>query len=265
MKKTLFNITKMDCSSEEQLIRMKLESLANIQQLDFDIQNRNLTVFHSGDATAINEALQELNLNTSLVATSESEPTELPVQDHSAERKLLWYVLFINFGLFAVEIVAGFIADSMGLVADSLDMLADSLVYALSLYAVGRLATTKKRIAGISGYLQIVLALFGIIETVRRFLGFEDVPEFQVMIGISLLALIGNWLSLYLLQRSKSDEAHMQASMIFTSNDILVNIGVIVAGILVYFTNSKIPDLAVGAIVFLIVARGAFRILKLSK
>lgn len=265
MKKTVFNITKMDCSSEEQLIRMKLESLTNIQQLDFDIQNRSLTAFHTGDATAINEALQELNLNTSLVGTSESEPTELPVQDHRAERKLLWYVLFINFGLFAVEIVAGFIADSMGLVADSLDMLADSLVYALSLYAVGKLAKTKKRIAGISGYLQIVLAVFGVAETLRRFLGFEEVPEFQVMIGISLLALIGNWLSLYLLQRSKSEEAHMQASMIFTSNDILVNTGVIVAGVIVYFTNSKIPDLVVGAIVFLIVARGAFRILKLSK
>lgn len=265
MKKTVFNITKMDCSSEEQLIRMKLESLTSIQQLDFDIPNRSLTVFHSGDANAINEALQELNLNTSLVGTSESEPAELPVQDHSAERKLLWYVLFINFGLFAVEIVAGFIADSMGLVADSLDMLADSLVYGLSLYAVGKLATTKKRIAGISGYLQIFLAVFGLVETIRRFIGFEEVPEFQVMIIISLFALIGNWLSLYLLQRSKSDEAHMQASMIFTSNDILVNIGVIVAGVLVFFTNSKIPDLAVGAIVFLIVARGAFRILKLAK
>lgn len=265
MKKTLFNITKMDCSSEEQLIRMKLENLPSIHQLDFDIPNRSLTVFHSADENVINEALHDLNLNTRLVSTSDAEPIELQVQDHHAERKLLWYVLFINFGLFAVEIVAGFIADSMGLVADSLDMLADSLVYGLSLYAVGRLATTKKRIAGISGYLQIALAVFGLIETVRRFLGFEDVPEFQLMIGISLLALIGNWLSLYLLQRSKSDEAHMQASVIFTSNDVLVNIGVVIAGVVVYFTNSKIPDLVVGAIIFLIVARGAFRILKLSK
>lgn len=265
MKKTLFNITKMDCSSEEQLIRMKLESLSSIQQLDFDIPNRSLTVFHSGEADVINEALQDLKLNASLVSTSESEPIELPVHNFSAERKLLWYVLIINFGLFAIEIIAGFVADSMGLVADSLDMLADSLVYSLSLYAVGKLATTKKRIAGISGYLQIILAIFGLIETIRRFIGFEEVPEFQMMIGISILALIGNWLSLYLLQRSKSEEAHMQASMIFTSNDILVNIGVIIAGALVYFTNSKFPDLAVGAIVFLIVAQGAFRILKLAK
>lgn len=265
MKKTVFNITKMDCSSEEQLIRMKLEGVAGIQRLDFDLSNRRLNVFHSGSIDPINMAIQELNLNATLVSTQESESIEMVQQDHEEERKLLWYVLLINFSLFVVEIVAGFIANSMGLLADSLDMLADSFVYALSLYAVGRIASTKKRIAIISGYFQIILAVFGIIETVRRFLGAEAVPGFQAMIGFSLLALIGNWLSLYILQRSKSDDAHMQASVIFTSNDVLVNIGVIIAGILVYFTESKIPDLFVGAIVFVIVARGAFRILKLSK
>jgi Co/Zn/Cd efflux system component len=57
----------------------------------------------------------------------------------------------------------------------------------------------------------------------------------------------------------------MQASMIFTSNDVIVNIGVIIAGALVYFTQSKYPDLIVGAIVFLLVAKGSVRILKLSK
>lgn len=55
----------------------------------------------------------------------------------------------------------------------------------------------------------------------------------------------------------------MRASQIFTSNDIIVNIEVIVAGILVYATNSKFPDLIVGIVVFVIVAKGAYKILKL--
>ena len=57
----------------------------------------------------------------------------------------------------------------------------------------------------------------------------------------------------------------MQASAIFTSNDIVINIGVIVAGALVYFTESKYPDLIIGLIIFGIVSKGAFRILKLGK
>jgi Co/Zn/Cd efflux system component len=85
------------------------------------------------------------------------------------------------------------------------------------------------------------------------------------MIIISLLALAGNAICLYLLQKSKSQEAHMQASMIFTSTDVIVNLGVIAAGVMVYLTSSKLPDLIVGAIVFTGVGRGAYRILQLSK
>ena len=57
----------------------------------------------------------------------------------------------------------------------------------------------------------------------------------------------------------------MKASMIFTSNDIIINTGVIFAGVLVLFTQSKYPDLIVGSIVFLVVVSGAIRILKLGK
>jgi Co/Zn/Cd efflux system component len=86
------------------------------------------------------------------------------------------------------------------------------------------------------------------------------------MIIVSVFALMANGVCLYLLQQSKSkEEAHIQASMIFTSNDIIINLGVITAGVLVYLLNSNLPDLIIGTIVFVLVVQGAFRILKLSK
>jgi Co/Zn/Cd efflux system component len=100
---------------------------------------------------------------------------------------------------------------------------------------------------------------------IRRFIGFEALPSFQMMIYISVLALAGNAASLFILKRSQTKEVHIRASMIFTSNDILANIGVIIAGALVYFLESKIPDLIIGAIVFFLVARGALKILRLAK
>lgn len=253
----------MDCPSEENMIRLKLQGL-HFMKLDFDIPNRNLYVYHEGDITSIFNAVNDLKLGASLIGSEESNYIHVS-EDHSKEKKLLWTVLLINLSLFILEIIAGFISESMGLVADSLDMLADTMVYGLSLYAVGHLASKKKQIAKLSGYFQMALALFGIIEVIRRFFGIEEVPEFQLMIIISLFALVGNAVSLYLLQKSKSDEVHMQASVIFTSNDVIVNIGVILAGAIVYFTNSKYPDLIVGSIVFILVAKGAIRILKLSK
>jgi Co/Zn/Cd efflux system component len=265
MFKTIFKISKMDCASEEQLIRMKLDGIDEIKNLDFDIQNRTLTIVHIGDNSTINRLLQELNLGSELVSNTETDEPVNITQTNKKERKMLWAVLIINFAFFVVEMLFGWISKSMGLVADSLDMLADALVYGLSLLAVGAAVVRKKRVAKISGYFQITLALFGLVEVFRRFFGMESLPVFQTMIVISLLALIANSISLYLIQKSKSKEAHIQASSIFTSNDIIINIGVIVAGVLVYFTQSKYPDLIIGIIIFGIVIRGALRILKLAK
>lgn len=264
MQKSTFKIAKMDCPSEEQMIRMKLDDLIEIQSLDFDIPNRQLTVFHSGNNDGIFERLDALDFDTSLIGSVEEDYIE--AKDNSAkERKLLWWVLAINFFFFLLEISTGFISNSMGLVSDSLDMLADSFVYGLALFAVGGTLILKKKIAKAAGFLQLTLALLGFVEVIRRFVGLEEVPEFRMMIIISILALIGNGICLYLLQKSKSKEAHMQASMIFTSNDVIVNLGVILAGILVFVTHSRYPDLIIGTIVFIIVGRGAFRILKLAE
>ena len=96
-------------------------------------------------------------------------------------------------------------------------------------------------------------------------MGYEETSDFYLMIIISLLALSGNAICLYLLQKSKSQEAHMRASMIFTSMDVIINLGVIVAGVIVYLTASMLPDLIIGTLVFVLVGRGSYRILQLSK
>jgi Co/Zn/Cd efflux system component len=243
---------------------MKLEGFNNITSLQFDIPQRMLQVYHTGNRDNIAAALDSLQLAAKFVG-SESVAVDDVKDAHRAERLVLWQVLGINFLFFALEILAGFIAGSMGLVADSLDMLADSIVYGLSLFAVGGTILRKKRIAAVAGYFQLTLAILGFVEVLRRFLGHEGVPDYHLMIVISILALIGNAVCLWLLQKTKSTEAHMQASMIFTSTDVIVNLGVIVAGVIVYLTASKVPDLTIGAIVFVLVARGAYRILRLSK
>ncbi|CAL2081487.1 Cation efflux family protein [Tenacibaculum sp. 190524A02b] len=265
MKKTIFEITKMDCPSEENLIRMKLDGISSIVNLDFDIPNRKLIVFHNEDVVdQIEKSILELNLGGKKILTEQTDKTDF--KENTNQKKLLWYVLVINFAFFIIEITTGIVSKSIGLVADSLDMLADSFVYGISLFAVGGTLKRKKRIAKLAGYFQIILAIIGFIEVLRRFYGEEKLPDFSTMIIVSVFALIANGICLYILQKSKSkQEAHMKASMVFTSNDVIINLGVIIAGFLVSWLNSSTPDLIIGTIVFLLVVQGAFRILKLSK
>ncbi|WP_266204154.1 cation transporter [Pontibacter kalidii] len=263
MKKTVFEIPKMDCPSEENLIRMKLDGILEIKNLEFDLSNRKLTVYHTDKLEQIENSILELNLGGKRLQTEQSDKSEF--EEQANQRKLLWIVLAINFAFFIVEIIFGLISKSMGLVADSLDMLADSLVYGISLFAVGGTLARKKKTAKTAGYFQLTLAVIGFMEVVRRFIGAEKLPDFSTMIIVSILALTANVICLYLLQKSKSKEAHMQASMIFTSNDVIINAGVILAGLLVMWLGSGLPDLVIGAIVFVIVIQGAMRILKLGK
>ncbi len=265
MNKTTFHIPQMDCPSEESMIRMKLDEVSGIKKLDFDIPNRRLEIYHETDSRTLTQSLESLGLGAKITGTEKVEDELVMSSNDQVQKQVLWIVMAINLFLFVVEMVFGFISRSMGLVADSLDMLADSFVYGLSLYVVGGSVIRKKKIARLSGYFQIALAIFGFAEVVRRFLIYDYLPDFRVMIIVSAIALAGNSLCLYLLQKARSNEAHMRASWIFTSNDILANLGVIVAALFVMATGSNRPDLIIGAIVFALVMRGAFRILQLAK
>lgn len=267
LKKTIYKISKMDCPSEERLIRMKLEGIEEIQNLQFDIPNRKLTVIHTNNSDLITDRIDDLKLDSKLVETAAYNEAILkddPLVNKN-EKKVLLIVLIINALFFVIEMTFGWISKSMGLVADSLDMFADASVYGLSLYAVGKAVSRKKNIARLSGYIQLGLAIFGFIEVLRRFLGIEEMPDYKTMMIVAAFAFFANMICLYLLQKQKSEDAHMKASMIFTSNDIVVNLGVIAAGFLVNLLSSNKPDLIIGSIVFIVVARGAFRILKIAK
>lgn len=262
-----YDVPKMDCPSEERHIRMALQDVSAVRGLSFDLPARRLVVWHApGAVDAITERLTPLGFGARWVETrtgpaaADGMPAE--AAGEAAEARTLWVLLAINAVMFVVELVFGLIVQSTGLLADSLDMFADAAVYGLSLYAVGRAAAHKLRAAHASGVLQLLLALGALIEVVRRtLLGSE--PEPRWMMGVSLLALVANVACLLLVARHREGGAHMKASYIFSTNDVLANVGVIVAGGLVAWTGSRIPDLIVGAIIGLLVLYGAVRILRL--
>lgn len=259
-------IPKMDCPSEENMIRMALADVGAIQSLQFDLSQRQLRVAHAGTVESILSRLGPLKLGAHLIGSEQDSSADDIVADSAgdaSEARTLRVLLAVNAVMFVVELVWGLIAQSTGLVADSLDMFADAAVYGLALYAVGRAAALKTRAAHLAGWLQMVLALGALSEVARRaFFGSE--PESALMMGIGALALVANVACLMLIAKKRDRGAHMKASYIFSVNDVIANIGVIVAGALVTWTGSPYPDLIVGTVIGVIVLTGARRILKLK-
>jgi len=261
LRRSVFRVPKMDCPAEESLVRTVLDGADGVRSLELDLPGRSLTVWHAGEAGAVLRLLDGLHLGAILEQSVEADEAAIRSGD-GAEARTLWTVLAINAAMFVVEGVAGWIGESTGLLADGLDMLADALVYGVALYAVGRGPALKRRAARLCGGLQLVLALTALAEVLRRAL-FGSEPALPLMVGVSVLALAANVTSLWLVARHREGGVHMKATYICTTNDVLANLGVIVAGGLVAWTGSAIPDLVIGTTIAAVVFRGAVRILQL--
>ncbi|MEN9454922.1 MAG: hypothetical protein RL210_441 [Pseudomonadota bacterium] len=186
---------------------------------------------------------------------------EMQAIQNRQQRKTLQLVLAINALMFVFEASIGWWAQSTGLIADSLDMFADAAVYGISLYAVGKSCDAKQRAARLSGYGQIALALLALGDVLRRvFQGSE--PVSLLMMGVGLVALLANATCLTLISKHRQDGAHMRAAHIFSKNDVIANLGVILAGALVWWQHSPYPDLIIGSVIALIVLRGGLSILR---
>lgn len=265
---SIYAVPQMDCPSEESMIRLALSGSPSVRGLSFDLQQRQLTVFHDGPAEPISAKLATLGLGARLQETRSGgvdspaappAPLALPGQ----EAQTLRLLLVINAVMFLIEIITGLIAQSTGLMGDSLDMLADAAVYGVSLYAVGRGVQAQMGAARLAGWLQLALAIGLLAEVVRRFT-FGSEPQSLQMMAISLLALLANVACLLLIAKHRHAGAHMKASWIFSANDVLINLGVILAGALVAWTGSRYPDLLIGSLIGLVVLNGARRILALK-
>jgi len=186
---------------------------------------------------------------------------EAPEVKTAQERRVLSVALVLNAAMAIIGGLAGWIAQSTGLLADALDMLADATAYTIALLAIGRSAWFKIRAATLSGSILLVLGLGVLFEVSRRLIyGAEPLSEW--MIGTAVLSLIVNLTVLRLLAPMRSGEVHLRATWLFTRADVVANLGVILAGLLVLWLGVPYPDFVIGALIGLYVIKEAIEILR---
>lgn len=247
---------------------MQFDSIEPELGLDIDIPNRKVRVFHNCTKDEIEQRMGRCNLGATLERSESMDrqawnlSIDASARSEGDEKRTLQLLLAINGLMFLFELIVGWIAQSTGLIADSIDMFADATVYGIALVAVGQSARKKLSAAHLSGWFQFVLA-FGVLgEVLRRYLYGSD-PVSLLMISMGGVALIANVTCLHLVTKKKDSGAHMRASYIFSANDVIANLGVIIAGGLVAWTGSQYPDLVIGLVISMVVLVGAFRILRI--
>lgn len=176
------------------------------------------------------------------------------------QRRVLILVLAINAIMFVLEFGAGAVAGSTALMADAADMLGDALVYGLSIYALARSARWKAGAAMFKGVLILLLGA-GIVINVFAKIQSGVPPSSTLMLAFGGLALVANLFCFRLLSRFRRHDVNMASTFECSRNDIVSNVGVLIAAGLVAAFRSPWPDILIGSAMALWFLRSAFRVM----
>jgi cation diffusion facilitator family transporter len=179
----------------------------------------------------------------------------------AAHGRVLWTVLAINALMFVVEGTAGLIARSTSLQADALDMLGDALVYGFSLFVLARSVRWQARAALVKGLFMLTFGLGVLGEAVHKIV-VPVMPAADTMGLVGSVALGANLLCFVLLYRHRADNMNMSSTWLCSRNDLIANVGVLLAAVGSFFLTSRWPDIVVGALIAGLFLHSAWDVLR---
>ena len=178
-----------------------------------------------------------------------------------AYRKALWMVVLLNVGYGVIEIIGGFLADSQALKADALDFLGDGSITFLGLLAIGWGLRLRARSALLQGIFLGAMGIAVLVYTIYRTQVLE-IPEAGLMGGLGFIALLVNVIAMIILIPHRKGDANVRAVWLFSRNDALGNILVVVGAGFVFLTETSYPDLIVAGIIASLFLQSSWSIIK---
>ena len=197
--------------------------------------------------------------------------------DHDAGRVgsagALGLALALTAGYTVVEVVAGFLTDSLALLADATHMLSDNVSIALALAAVwlARRPATPERTYGFkraevlaalaNGVTLVVLAIWILFEAVQRF---DDPPEVLGgwMLAVGVVGIGVNVAAGAVLFRAREGSLNVEAAFRHVLADLLGSLGVVVAAVVILATGWLEADAIASVLIALLVLASSWSILR---
>lgn len=268
-----YYVTGMDCASCAAKIESTAGKISGVKDVKVSIASQIMTLQVDDPAAQLPEVehavtglgyqLARLEPKGETAAASGDED-DLP-KDLShitpAYRRALWIVVLLNVGYGLVEIVAGFVGDSQALKADALDFLGDGSITFMGLLAIGWSLVWRARSALIQGMFLGALGLGVLANTVYRVLVLNQ-PEAEIMGLFGVIALVVNLAAAFVLIPHRTGDANVRAVWLFSRNDAIGNVAVVIAAGLVAWTGTRWPDLVVAIVIAGLFLQSSWAIIK---
>ncbi|MDV3253472.1 cation transporter [Devosia sp. BK] len=267
----------MDCSSCAAKVEKAARGIAGVQDVKVSIASQIMTLEVDDPVArlpAVESAVTELGYQLDRVKApkavsgehdhdEDGDDDRIPDLSHvtPAYKRALWIVVLLNVGYGIIEIGGSILSGSQALQADSLDFLGDGLISFLGLIAVGWGLAARAKAALIQGIFLAVLG-FGVVGSTIYRVFVEHEPQTLLMGSFALVAFVVNVLAAVVLIPHRKGDANMRAVWLFSRNDAIGNLAVVLAAVMVWALNSPWPDLIVAFAVAALFLQSAWSIIR---
>ena len=268
-----YHVTGMDCAScaakiegaarkVEGVDEVKVSIASQIMTLNVDDPQTRLPAIEQA-VTSLGYQLDRIGQPKTAAAETDEDDDKIPDLSHvtPAYKRALWIVVLLNVGYGVIEIFGSFLSGSQALQADALDFVGDGLISFLGLIAVGWGLAARAKAALLQGVFLGLLGL-GVIGSTLYRVFVEHEPETLLMGGFAVVAFIVNVAAALVLLPHRKGDANMRAVWLFSRNDAIGNLAVVVAAVLVWALSSSWPDLLVAFAVAGLFLQSAWSIIR---
>ena len=267
-----YHVTGMDCASCAAKIEGAARKVEGVGDVKVSIASQIMTLNVDDPARrlpVVEEAVTDLGYKLNRMGrpkaegATEDDDDKIPDLSHvtPAYKRALWIVVLLNVGYGVIEVVGSILAGSQALQADSLDFIGDGLISFLGLMAVGWGLAARAKAALLQGVFLGLLGL-GVIGSTLYRVFVEHQPETLLMGGFAVVAFIVNVAAALVLLPHRKGDANMRAVWLFSRNDAIGNLAVVVAAVLVWWLSSPWPDLLVAFAVAGLFLQSAWSIIR---
>lgn len=242
-----YQIVGMDCPDDVAMIEKAARSVAGVTDAQVSLASQTMTV-RLGDGLAPLPAVEQAVSGLGFQVDRLEGQSRSRAHITASYKRALWIVIILNVGYGVIEMVGGFLSGSQAVKADALDFVGDGLISFLGLLALGWLPIWRARAALIQGLFLGALGLGVLVTTAYRIVA-QGIPEAELMGALGLVGLVINVTAALVLLPHRSGDANVRAVWLFSRNDALGNLAVVIAAVLVAWSGTGWPDLVVAFVI----------------